>query len=182
MHRLLTATPTPFVRDSSQRFLVFGMWDKICRAGRHVQTQSWIMITRDFPHIASNNGVYFILSITTNAYYLNENSLKTETFTKEGVVSHALPFLRKLPLIHLKIKTLIPSPHSAISMLCVTTPKTTDYGRPVRIALTALPKINSHSQIFRYGRSIFCLPHRPKFSDSFDLCLHWVSVVRDFGY
>ena len=47
------------------------------------------------------------------------------------------------------------------------------------IAFTAQPKINSHSQILRYGRSIFCLPHRPKFSDFFDLCLHWVSVVRD---
>ena len=45
------------------------------------------------------------------------------------------------------------------------------------IAFTARPKINSHSQIFRYGRSIFCLPHRPKFSDFFNLCLHWVSVV-----
>ena len=29
--------------------------------------------------------------------------------------------------------------------------------------------------IFRYGRSIFCLPHQSNF---FDLCLHWVSVVR----
>ena len=29
-----------------------------------------------------------------------------------------------------------------------------------------------------YSRSIFCLPHWPKFSDIFDLCLHWVSVVR----
>ena len=46
------------------------------------------------------------------------------------------------------------------------------------IAFTARPKIHSHSQIFRYGRSIFCLPHRPKFSDVFDLCLHWVPVVR----
>ena len=46
------------------------------------------------------------------------------------------------------------------------------------IDFTARPKIHSHSQIFRYGRSIFCLPHRPKFSDFFDLCLHWVSVVR----
>ena len=45
-------------------------------------------------------------------------------------------------------------------------------------AFTAWPKIQSQSQIFRYGRSIFCLPHRPKFSDFFDLCLHWVSVVR----
>ena len=46
------------------------------------------------------------------------------------------------------------------------------------IAFTARPKIHSHSQIFRYGRSIFCLPHRPNFSDIFYLCLHWVSVVR----
>ena len=46
-------------------------------------------------------------------------------------------------------------------------------------AFTARPKIHSHSQIFRYGRSIFCLPLRPNFSDIFDLCLHWVSVVRD---
>ena len=47
-----------------------------------------------------------------------------------------------------------------------------------KIAFTARPKINSHFQIFRYRRSIFCLPHRPKFSDLLDLCLHWVSVVR----
>ena len=46
------------------------------------------------------------------------------------------------------------------------------------IAFTARPKIQSQSQIFGYGRSIFCLPHRPNFSDIFDLCLHWVSVVR----
>jgi hypothetical protein len=49
------------------------------------------------------------------------------------------------------------------------------------IAFTARPKIQSQSQIFKYGRSIFCLPHRPNFSDIFDLCLHWVSVVRVFG-
>ena len=47
------------------------------------------------------------------------------------------------------------------------------------IAFTAWPKIKSTSQIFRYGRSIFCLPHQPNVSDIFDLCLHWVSVVRD---
>ena len=47
-----------------------------------------------------------------------------------------------------------------------------DYERPVR----KLPSL--HPQIFRYGRSIFCLPHRPKFSNFFDLFLHWVSVVR----
>ena len=50
------------------------------------------------------------------------------------------------------------------------------------IAFTARPKINSHSQIFRYGRSIFCLPYRPKSSDFFDLCLHWVSVVCAITY
>ena len=49
-------------------------------------------------------------------------------------------------------------------------------------AFTARPKLHSHSQIFRYGGSIFCLPHRPNFSDIFDLCLHWVSVVRDGGH
>ena len=43
------------------------------------------------------------------------------------------------------------------------------------IAFTARPKIHFHSQIFSYGWSIFCLPHRPNFSD---LCLHWLSVVR----
>ena len=42
------------------------------------------------------------------------------------------------------------------------------------IAFTARPKINSHSQVFWYGRSLFCLPHRPKFSDFFDLCLHCI--------
>ena len=46
------------------------------------------------------------------------------------------------------------------------------------IASTARRKIQSQSQIFKYGRSIFCLPHQPKFTDFFDLFLHWVSVVR----
>ena len=46
-----------------------------------------------------------------------------------------------------------------------------------KIAFTAWPKIQSQSQIFWYGQSIFCLPHRPNFSDIFNLCLHWVSVV-----
>ena len=50
------------------------------------------------------------------------------------------------------------------------------------MAFTALPKINSQSQIFRYGQSIFCLPHRPNFSDIFNLCLHWESVVRGMGH
>ena len=46
------------------------------------------------------------------------------------------------------------------------------------IAFCVWPKIQSQSQIARYGRSIFCLRHPPNFSDTFDLCLHWVSVVR----
>ena len=50
------------------------------------------------------------------------------------------------------------------------------------IASTARPKIQSQSQIFRYGRSIFCLPHRPNFFNIFDLCLHGVSVVRATYY
>ena len=47
------------------------------------------------------------------------------------------------------------------------------------IAFNPRPKIYFHSQIFRYNRSMFGLPYRPKYSDFFDLCLHWVSVVRD---
>ena len=39
-------------------------------------------------------------------------------------------------------------------------------------------KIHSHSQIFRYSQSMFCLPPRPDFSDIFDWSLHWVFVVR----
>ena len=42
-------------------------------------------------------------------------------------------------------------------------------------------KVDSYdgcNSIFRYDRSIFCLPHWPNFSDIFDLCIHWVSVVR----
>ena len=50
------------------------------------------------------------------------------------------------------------------------------------IVLTAWPKNQSHSQIFRYGQSRFCLPLRPKFSDIFDLCLHWLSIVRVLSY
>ena len=42
------------------------------------------------------------------------------------------------------------------------------------IAFTTRLKIKSQSQIFRYGRRIFCLPHRPTISDFFDLCLHAV--------
>ena len=78
------------------------------------------------------------------------------------------------------------SNHNFTSLYCKSSMKTVQ--RYVQIhglrtpgeenAFTARPKINSQSQVFRYGRSIFCLPHRPKFSDFFDLCLHLVSVVR----
>ena len=50
------------------------------------------------------------------------------------------------------------------------------------IAFTARPKIESQSQIFRYGRRIFRLPHQHKFSNLFCLCLYWVSVVRVLHY
>ena len=40
------------------------------------------------------------------------------------------------------------------------------------IAFTAQPKIKSQSQILSYSQSMFCLPHRPKISNFFDLCLH----------
>ena len=46
------------------------------------------------------------------------------------------------------------------------------------IAFTVWPKIKSQSQIYRYGRCIFYLPHWPNISDFFDFSLHWVSVVR----
>ena len=50
------------------------------------------------------------------------------------------------------------------------------------IVFTARPKTQSQSQIFRYGGRLFCLPHRPNFSDISDLCLHWVSVVCDLVF
>ena len=45
-------------------------------------------------------------------------------------------------------------------------------------SLHCMVENSTQSQIFRYGRSIFCLPHRPNFSNIFGLCLHWVSVVH----
>ena len=50
------------------------------------------------------------------------------------------------------------------------------------IVVSARPTTKSQSQIFRYGQSLFCLPQRPKISDFFDLCLHWVSVVRGIDH
>ena len=48
-------------------------------------------------------------------------------------------------------------------------------------SFTAQQKIKSQTEIFRYRINIFCLPHGPKISDFLDLCLQWVSVVRDCG-
>ena len=50
------------------------------------------------------------------------------------------------------------------------------------IAFTAQPKIPSQSQIFRYNRNMVCCPHWPNFSDIFDLCLHWMSIVRNIKF
>ena len=46
------------------------------------------------------------------------------------------------------------------------------------IVLSAWPKIKPQPKIFRYGRSIFCLPRRHKISDFFDLCLQQFSLVQ----
>ena len=58
----------------------------------------------------------------------------------------------------------------------------TDYGRPVRKSPSLQSQKSNPNPKFidtvYNGRSIFCLPHRPKISDFFDVCLHWVSVVR----
>ena len=48
------------------------------------------------------------------------------------------------------------------------------------ITFTAQPKIQSQPQLFRYGRSIFCLPHWPTFSDIFSLCLNIYSFIPFF--
>ena len=55
----------------------------------------------------------------------------------------------------------------------------TDYKHPVRKS----PKLHCRKstttpKCLGTERSIFCLPYRPKFSDFFDLHLHWLSVVR----
>ena len=49
--------------------------------------------------------------------------------------------------------------------------KEKDYERPVRKS----PLLHGQKST---PTPKFCLPHRPKFSDFFDLSLHWVSVVR----
>ena len=58
----------------------------------------------------------------------------------------------------------------------------TDYERPER-KFSSLHgrKFNPNPKFLSTAEAYFCLPHRPNFSDIFDLCLHWVSVVRDFA-
>ena len=81
----------------------------------------------------------------------------------------------------------IHSPQNVSAKLVFPSPKVWDFNERrhglrtprQKIAFSARPKIHSHSQIFRYSQRIFCLPHRPNFSDIFDLCLYWLSVVRD---
>ena len=46
------------------------------------------------------------------------------------------------------------------------------------IAFTAQPKFTLTPKFLGTAEAFVCLPHWPKFSDFFDLCLHWVSVVR----
>ena len=78
--------------------------------------------------------------------------------------------------------TSLASPTAVIILLYVNNDHASDHGLRTpgeEIALSARSKIKSQSQIIRYGRSIFCRPQRPKISDFFDLCLRWVSVVRD---
>ena len=57
---------------------------------------------------------------------------------------------------------------------------TTDYGLPPVMKSPSLhsQKFTPTPKVLVYGRCIFCLPHWHKFSDFFDLCLFWVSVVR----
>ena len=50
------------------------------------------------------------------------------------------------------------------------------------IAFTTRPKIHSHSQILGTAKAYFVCHIGPNFSDIFDLCLHWVSVVREVNH
>ena len=86
--------------------------------------------------------------------------------SQDGLVPHGQLNTQSVDKIVQKIIAILPPSHGLLM------PRK-------EIAFTAWPKIQSEPQIFRYGRSKFCLPHRPNFSDIFDLCLHWVSVVRD---
>ena len=41
-------------------------------------------------------------------------------------------------------------------------------------------KFNPNPKFLGTAEAYFCLPHRPNFSDIFDLCRHRVSVVRAY--
>ena len=59
----------------------------------------------------------------------------------------------------------------------------TDYERPERKWPSLhCRKLNPNPKFLGMAEAYFCLPHRPNFSDFFDLCRHWVSVVRGFIY
>ena len=104
--------------------------------------------------------IYAQPSITKQRLYIIVILLNTYLCTKEIVTS-------KTPLKTNIIDSCFESGSTGMDYGCLVRKSPLLHGR----------KIHSHSQIFRYGQSIFCLPHWPKFSDFFDLCLHRVSVV-----
>ena len=56
---------------------------------------------------------------------------------------------------------------------------TTDYGHPVRKSPSLHGRKSTPSPRFLGTAAAYLVCHiGPKFSDFFDLCLHWVSVVR----
>ena len=59
------------------------------------------------------------------------------------------------------------------NIACWESSSLTDYGRLVRKS----PSLHGRKS---NPNPIFCLPHRHKISDFFDLCFHWVSAVREF--
>ena len=52
-----------------------------------------------------------------------------------------------------------------------------DYGRPVRKS----PSLQGQKSTPNPNFLCMAKAHRPKFSDFFDLCLHWLSVVRGYN-
>ena len=106
---------------------------------------------------------------------------KSKNAPSESILTHYLPRLRKCQYLQkfCKLVEVCQPPFALFAIGVCNYGQTHGLRRPrEEIAFTARPKIYSHSQIFKFSRSIFCLPHRHNFSDIFDLCLHWVSVVR----
>jgi hypothetical protein len=53
-----------------------------------------------------------------------------------------------------------------------------DYGHPVRKSPSLYGRKSTPTPKWKAEAYIFCMPIRPnKFSDFFDLCLHWVFVI-----